>query len=323
MLTETDIHYLVGLLSLIASPEDVQIELGSMIYDDAAKKVRDVDITITSVDSKGIVTAFKGIEVKKHRRPLDSTHVEQLAAKLNDMKSITHKSIVSASGYTKSAINKARYHGVDLYLITNWENTSEGFDHFGGYLFKYMHERSLELISGPFIEFNPGDKISKNDIEKLKNDPEIFSDAGGKGAEFTNLSHLIENIMTVTKKKVEDLYPQPFMIDENETKPFSITIDILDKPYFIATSGKLVLRQARVSGIVKWIEKKQELQFKILKKLDDVKPFAGCAITEISNGNLIGITVSNTKRNIELINIPISDRNKRKILKYRLKQRKD
>lgn len=319
MLTETDIHYIVGLLYLIASPENVQIEMGSMVYDNAAEKARDVDVTITFVDNKGNPTVLKGIEVKKHGRPLDVTHVEQLAAKLNDMKCITHRAIVSASGYTKPAIKKAVSHGLDLYLFTNWENTSKGFEHFGGYISDHMCERDLKLIGEPVIEFNLGDKILKEDIKNLGNNPEILFGEDKKKTEVPDLIHLINNIMANVKKAVIERYPPPLIIDKNETKYFSININISDNPYLITPSGKLIIKQARVSVNVQWVETKKELQFKILKKLGDDNPFAGCAITEISIGNLIGLTVSNSNRSIKLINIPISDRNKDKILKHRIK----
>jgi hypothetical protein len=45
MLTPKDIHLLVGLLTLISRPNGVELELGSMVFDAAAEKERDVDVT--------------------------------------------------------------------------------------------------------------------------------------------------------------------------------------------------------------------------------------------------------------------------------------
>src|SRR5262245_1663985 len=89
MLTHTDIHYLVGLLSRAAAPADVEVELGSTVYDHAAEKVRDVDVTITMRSAGGTITAVSGIEVKDHSRPLTVEHVEQLCAKLKDLPQIS------------------------------------------------------------------------------------------------------------------------------------------------------------------------------------------------------------------------------------------
>src|ERR1051326_7565329 len=106
MLTETDIHYLVGLLSLASQPDKVDVELGSKVLDVTTGEERDVDITVTVRDDGG-TAVFKGVEVKNHSRKLDATHVEQLAAKLNDMPCIAKRAIVSASGYYDPAIKKA------------------------------------------------------------------------------------------------------------------------------------------------------------------------------------------------------------------------
>ena len=44
MLTPTDVHYLVGFLTLVSNPNDVAILLGDRVYDAAAEKERDVDV---------------------------------------------------------------------------------------------------------------------------------------------------------------------------------------------------------------------------------------------------------------------------------------
>jgi hypothetical protein len=49
MLTYTDIHLLVGLLTVASSPEAVEVELGSMVYDKEAQEDRDVDVTVRYV----------------------------------------------------------------------------------------------------------------------------------------------------------------------------------------------------------------------------------------------------------------------------------
>src|SRR5450755_2152575 len=103
MLTPTDVHYLVGLLTRVSEGTDVEIELGGLVFDSAAEKERDVDVTVIKKDSAGGISVFKGIEVKRETRPLDVVHVEQLCAKFADMLDITHRAIVSASGYTESA----------------------------------------------------------------------------------------------------------------------------------------------------------------------------------------------------------------------------
>jgi len=60
MITYTDIHYLVGLLSKVAHHEDdIDIEFGSQIYDPLGEINRDVDVTVRFVDPDGNTTIFK------------------------------------------------------------------------------------------------------------------------------------------------------------------------------------------------------------------------------------------------------------------------
>lgn len=64
MLTEIDVHYLVGLLTQVAETKDVDIELGSRVYDEAAEEKRDVDITVKYKSEDGATHAFFALEVK-------------------------------------------------------------------------------------------------------------------------------------------------------------------------------------------------------------------------------------------------------------------
>jgi hypothetical protein len=74
MLTPTDVHYIVGFLSLARGPEHVEVELGDLICDHASRTRRDVDVTITTRNADGTRSAFNGVEVKAHKRPLGSEH---------------------------------------------------------------------------------------------------------------------------------------------------------------------------------------------------------------------------------------------------------
>ena len=58
MLTPVDVHHLVGLLSVPAGPENVEVVPGD----------GDVGVTITTRDRDGHVTAFHGIEAPGARQ---------------------------------------------------------------------------------------------------------------------------------------------------------------------------------------------------------------------------------------------------------------
>ncbi|QQK50781.1 restriction endonuclease [Mycobacterium avium subsp. paratuberculosis] len=123
------VQYLAGLCVLKwgAAASVKEVVLGDMVLDQASGEPRDVDVTVT-LDTPDGEYAFMGYEVKHWKKPLNESHVEQLAAKLNDMPGVTHRAIVSTSGYYKPAIKKAAYHGVDLYVIK--ESTTPLEEHF-------------------------------------------------------------------------------------------------------------------------------------------------------------------------------------------------
>ncbi len=128
MLSPADVHYLVGLLTRVSEGTDVEIQLGDLVFDSAAEKERDVDVTVTKKDAAGSVAVFKGIEVKNEGETVGClVHVEQLCIKFADKPDVTDRAIVSASGYTEAASKKARAHGVELYEIVDWKDPSQGF----------------------------------------------------------------------------------------------------------------------------------------------------------------------------------------------------
>ncbi len=125
MLTPMLVQYLVGLCCLRRNPAAVDITLGDMVLDTAAGKERDVNVTLTLEEAPGMTRAFKAYEVKREKRPLDVADVEQLCIKLLDMSTVTHRAIVSASGFTKPAQEKAARHGVELFIIHPWTRPLE------------------------------------------------------------------------------------------------------------------------------------------------------------------------------------------------------
>ena len=315
MLTDTDIHYLVGILSLASSPDDVEIELGSRVYDEGGDKGRDVDITITVKNKDGTVTAYRGIEVKKHGRKLNIEHVEQLAIKLNDMPDITHKAIVSASGYTQGAIDKGKFHDVELLELVDWDSPSEGFEHFKATEMPF-YQKNLNWVGSPHAHVNPEQQISNEVKKEFMENPNIYFLDGKENAEVPDFETLIKNQRTFVQNKIFEMKEIEELAKDVE-KSVNITIDIEDNPYVIVSSGKIIINRIRFRGVVKWTESLKETQYKILKKQDDGKPIAGCAVAEIPSWGLCGLTVSDTE--IRYFRVPVSDRNKKKILKQKLK----
>lgn len=313
MLTPTDIHYLVGLLTFSSGFSDVEIEFGSMVFDTAAEKLRDVDITVTRKNSDGTLSIFTGIEVKAHNRRLDSSHVEQLCSKLNDMPNITDRAIVSASGYTKPAIKKAIKHNVSLIHLLPWNAQKKGFD-----LAKFNEEFDVKQLSfkwnGPVdIRVNPDNPIS---LDILRANPKI-RDSKGNDLQFNDLNTWVtKQARTALGKFSFQQKSDFFRQDDTRNVKFDLTVrgDIC-----VDVIGSLIpVQRVIITGPVQCSVEPMKTEFKMLIKDGETEPYVGCAITELPNGNLFGFAISQRKYDLHLINIPISNRIKKKIYRQKL-----
>lgn len=317
MLTPTDIHYLVGLLTSASTPNDVEIELGSRVMDDASEEKRDVDITITWRGTNSEPIAFVGIEVKDHSKPLDVTHVEQLCAKLLDMPEFSRRAIVSASNYTEPARRKAAKKSVELFNLAAWDQSFEEFDHA-----KFAHdltitERSLSWLNKPNLVFNPFRPLPE-DITPLINPRTSITTLDCKPqGDCQNMEILVQRILVRALDMLKDR-DDIVALAQNESKEVR-ALSTLDNPCMEINGQRFCLEQVLLKGTVKWATQVHRPQFKVLVKDGERTPFIKCAITEFSQGDLIGFTISSTDRTVHMIKIPVSDRNREKIYRQRLR----
>jgi len=313
MLSPTDVHFLVRILTQISRPDGVEIELGDMVFDSVASEERDVDITIRVTNDAGQTSVFEGIEVKHHGRPLDVSHVEQLCVKLNDMPALTSRGIVSGSGYTRPAVLKAIHNKVDIYNFRDWQApmklgkitlSKELRINVGNY--QWIGSPNVTLISSlnrqkdSNIKFNPSAPVFDRQGVQLVDTPSCEA-----------LMHsLVSHSLTLAEKQGKSL-----KMAVGETKPVSFNITLENQPFTILEGKRIPLSNALISGEIKFIENVITPKYKGLFKYGDQQPFVGCAIFEMSYGNLAGFTVdpSNTLR---FISIPVEDRLINKI--YRL-----
>lgn len=304
MLTSTDVHLLVGLLTQASSPDNVKVELGSRIYDTAAEKLRDVDITVGhSIDQ---IKALKGLEVKKHTEPLDVTHIEQLALKLKDMPALTSRQIVSASGYTSSAIKKAAAHDVELFKLTDW-NDKYSFEHARFNNMSSFCSRSLEYVLGPHLHIeleSHGNVFAQADPSLIK----VTDEQGEQHSWGVTFQEFRSNLLVNTTNELQSREEISLLGAEN-SKPVDISIELSDNPHL--RFGELIakIKGARLQGVVRWKETPHAVEYKVLVNQATDRPVIGCVLAALPNGNLVGITASNADRTIRFINVAVSARN--------------
>ena len=304
MLTPTDVHLLAGLLTQASSPDNVKVELGSLVYDAAAEKARDVDVTVAQ--AVGDIKTLKGLEVKKHSGPLDVTHIEQLALKLKDMPALTSRQIVSASGYTSPAIKKAAAHGLELFRLADWDD-KYSFEHARFNNMSSFCSRSLEYVVGPHLHIaleTHGDDFARVDPSLV----EVTDERGERHHWGVTFPEFQKNLLVNTTNQLQS-HEEVSILANETTKSVDISIELSDNPY--VRLGELIakIKSARLQGVVRWKETPHPVQYKVLVNEATDRPIIGCALGELPNGSLMGITASNTDRTIRLINVSVSARN--------------
>jgi hypothetical protein len=329
------VQYLVGLCCLRRNPSAVDITLGDLVLDGGAGKERDVDVTVTLEESPGVIHAFKAYEVKKESKPLDVAAVEQLCLKLLDMTNVTHRAIVSASGFTEAAQSKAARHGVELFAIQPWSRPlEEEFPGFGmtgipqeclrfGRVLLFWMDSQLKLVApdGPSA-FNVG-----------PTDP-ILTAAGAPHPKYstfqlyqqelllrsTEILCALEPAITIART----FPPRPLngAINVSATPPWphTHTLDVSRDDLHVRVNGTIVRIEAvTISGYLQWQRKDELPEYYILRRIPDGEPFAG-AMVALGNreGEMFGFVVSPDSRVAGVHNIRLEEKHWNAIRKLKL-----
>lgn len=313
MLSETDIHYLVGLLTKVQSADDVVVELGDLVHDASTDTKRDVDITVSNRD--GSKSVYRGTEVKNHSRPLDTGQVEGLCLKFMDMPDITHRAIVSASGYTKPAVAKAKAHSVELLEIVDWPDPRQGFN-------VRFDTPALTMVEpvwrdGPHVKVN----VAQQDYAVLQtNFAKELPIVDESGNPYPSQTKTLGDLMMFAHQKAghdAQESASPMTVTADDLRQVEATVGFNDTPHVKLGDRLVPVENMHVAGSIGFIVHDKPI-FKILRVLGSKKPLTGCVMVELANKSLIGVSVSNLNNKITALNIPYSDRVKKKIRGHRI-----
>jgi hypothetical protein len=318
MLSANDVHYLVGFLTIMSNPDDVEISLGDLVYDEAAEETRDVDITVTYKDEKGLLSAFKGIEVKRIGRPLDVAQVEQLAAKFRDMPALNHKSIVSASGFSKPAVKKAAAHGVELFTFAEWANPMVGFDHIKFVPWATAQQNIYTFALAPQVIFNPTDPIPDEIKRRLNEDSQLCDSTGSPHVAYKTIRDLTD-AMEIVALNQEDIHSFIQSLASGQPEYISVNVELPEEIFLKTDDQNILLKTALMIGPAMRVDAPLSLNFRVLVRQGEKIPIAGCAITELSNGTLVAIGLGQIDRSVKFVPVPLSIRNRNRIRELKLK----
>jgi hypothetical protein len=308
MLTHMLVQYLVGLCCLRGNPDAVQVELGDLVLDDVLGKKRDVDVTVTVRDESEESWSFKAFEVKDEKSSLDVTVIEQLCGKLNDMSSVTHRAIVSSSGFSDSAKRKAEHHGIDLYTLEKWENPIEfDFPRFG---LKGMPDEALPIRLSLLYWLKSHVKAiapsAKGDFNIQDTDP-VFDSTGRVHAWYKNYRQYVDEIIQRSTGILYALEPAQTMLNTlpefhvsglsfTAEWPHSHTLDVSADDVHVREGDLLKIERMTISGFMRWQRAREQPDFKVMRRVGDGKPFAGALIAlGDREGHMFAFVISDSR----------------------------
>ncbi|MCH7272600.1 hypothetical protein MMZ06_22475 [Burkholderia gladioli] len=339
MLTPMLVQYVVGLCCLRQDPDAVDVIIGDMVYDEAAEKERDVDVTITVADSEGGLTAFKAAEVKHEGSPLDVATVEQLIAKLADMPKITHKAIFSTSGYTEAACKKARKRSVDLYTLQPWERPiSIDFPDFPGVgtpgEFLSQFESNLLYWTSSRCHYVLSEEAPLSILDPMVNVVDSQGRPHKKWVTLLDYQNEIlfrsTGILCIHEPARTVLTSFPYTFNDRSSAysvgpswPHTHTMDLQrDHVCLISQGGKpILISSVSIIGFLQWRKRVVEPVFMILKNVLNQETFAGAAVADcgVGDGRMFAMIFPEKGRDIGIHRFEISEKQRNMIRKLSIK----
>jgi hypothetical protein len=274
-----------------------------MVFDEAAEKERDVDVTVTVADEHGEVTAFKAAEVKHEGKPLDVATVEQLIAKLMDMPKVTHRAIFSTSGYTDGARSKARRRCVDLYTLQHWDSAiGQDFPDFQGV---GVPSDFLSCLRSSLLFWrNFQCTYTSSDLGHplaLELTDRLLDESGKPHARWSILEEYQRDLLIrstgilCTHEAVRAVYgefPYSLNFEGNDYQfghelPFSHVMSAADNGVYVKSQGRELtsVDEVTISGFLQWRRQVIPPEFMILRNVLNDSVFAGAAIADIGAGD--------------------------------------
>ncbi len=319
MLTPMLVQYLVGLCCLRWDPNAVDVTLGDMVLDPAAGKERDVDVTVTISEGPDVVRAFKAYEVKREQSPLNVMDVEQLCLKLLDMPTVTDRAIVSASGFTDGARQKASHHGIALYELRPWTRPlGEQFPALAPMAGPPEHciRFSKTLLFWLDSQFRLLAPTATRDFTVNLSDP-LLNSAGEPHSKFSSLASLQAEVQLRSTEILFPLEPaatilrtfpiQPIgsepSISVGPAWPHTHTLDIGRDDVYVKVGDSLAkLESITINGQLQWQTTNEKPSYYVIERVPSGEPFAGAMVALGQRpGDMFGLVISPNSRTMGYI----------------------
>ncbi|MDH6166080.1 hypothetical protein M2282_001221 [Variovorax boronicumulans] len=327
LLTPMLVQYLVGLCCVKWDADVVEATLGDMVYDSAAEKPRDVDVTVTVSPPEGGAYAFKAYEVKREKKPLDLIDVEQLCLKLKDMDAVTHRAIVSASGFSAAARKKAAAHGVELYELREW--TRDLQDQFPALEMQGTARDRYRAGMTLLCWIQPQISIRMEATCMIQRGDALYSDAGQPHAKYPTFGEFADGLLlrstelllgmepaaTMYRGAFSSILGQPLNSLEVLASPAwqqAHTLEIKDEGIYVRVGEDLCrMDAATVTGLLQWQKKADSAKYLIIENVASGEAFAGALVLNTEQeGGFTALVFSPKTRAIDVRLVKLSEKHR-------------
>jgi hypothetical protein len=222
------------------------------------------------------------------------------------MPSVTHRAIVSASGYTAPAVRKAASHNVDLYTFENWapDRTPDGGHHFsveGSPAVAWSFSQVLlEWSPWSYIHHAMADAVGDF---RLDSTTPILQANGSVHSEYQTAQDFWDEVKLRSTETLLSLPPakqylsgvyasQPVVNSEAWRQAHTLDVS-QDNVYLLLNKSVVRVQAVTITGEMQWKATVYSPQFHVLKRLSDGEIFAASAISLGTRpGHMYTLTIS-------------------------------
>jgi hypothetical protein len=222
------------------------------------------------------------------------------------MPGLTSHAIVSASGYTKPAIRKARHLAVVPWSFEPLDDPSKGID----------QVRWFESVGQPEVTFR---RVDRRESRFLDGNLPVRLHDGSESASLRTVADWAAHVIASSINRIidgEEFQPRLSQFTDGHVDTFGSVVVAFDQPLlFGPPDNSFAVDGAFVTGAIA-CRTSTKLDFRILVEQgaegDDV-PFAGCGIAVLPKGELVALSTSNVAKTVNVLNVPLTERLKEQI----------
>jgi len=330
------VQYVVGLCALRNNTDAVDVTVGDLVLDTAARKRRDVDVTVTLKEEDGSTRAFKAYEVKQEGKPLDVASVEQLCAKLRDMPDVTHRAIVSATNFSDGAINKAAAYDVALFVLKPWTKPiAEQFPDFPNVGRPDDFLRSFESSLLYWIDVQLHVFISYSQPIIWDASTPVFTARGGRHRKIANMGQLTNAMLQRSTEILFQLQPAQTVLrtfpcssvpnvedfEAGPAWPHTHTLQVESDKCFLKFDDKFyIIHTVTINGNLQWRKRKRIPQFYVIEDVSGHEVFAGAALADYGSddGKMFAMIFPAKSRTLGLHQFQLNEKQRNMIRKLKI-----